>query len=204
MRGRFVVLEGGDGSGKTTQAARLAATLRTRGISVLQTFEPGAGAVGKVLRELLLHGPEAIAPVTEALLMAADRAQHVATEVEPALARGEWVVCDRYVPSSLVYQGVVRGLGVERVQEINAAATGGLEPDLVIVLDVSDRVAQSRQGGEADRLEREGPAFHEKVRNGYRQLAAANGWIVVDGGGAGDVDTVARDVEVAVTPLLER
>jgi dTMP kinase len=202
MRGRFVVLEGGDGSGKTTQVVRLAATLRKRGISVLETFEPGAGVVGTVLRELLLHGPEAIAPTAEALLMAADRAQHVATEVGPALTRGDWVVCDRYVPSSLVYQGVVRGLGVARVQEINEVATGGLEPDLVVVLDVDDGVAQSRQGGEADRLEREGMAFHAKVREAYRELAAANGWVVVNAGG--DIDAVARAVEAAVTPYLAR
>ena len=124
-RGRFVVLEGGDGSGKSTQAARLAAWLRDRGLTVCETFEPGAGAIGAVIRELLLHGTEPVTPVTEALLMAADRAQHVATEIEPALARGDWVVCDRYVPSSLVYQGVVRGLGVEHVAALSDVATAG-------------------------------------------------------------------------------
>jgi dTMP kinase len=200
MPGRFVVLEGGDGSGKTTQVARLAATLRARGIPVLETFEPGAGSIGKVLRELLLHGPDVIAPMTEALLMAADRAQHVATEVAPALARGDWVVCDRYVPSSLVYQGVVRGLGVARVQAINEMATGGLAPDLVVVLDLDDRVAHDRRAGEADRLEREGLAFHAKVREAYRALATENGWVVVDG--SADADTVAREVETAASSLI--
>src|SRR6476619_2131029 len=110
-RGRFVVLEGGDGSGKSTQAARLAEWLRTQGVTVIETFEPGAGAVGAVLR----HVPAPVTPVAEALLIAADRAQHVATEIEPALARGDWVVCDRYVPSSLVYQGGVRGIGLDVV-----------------------------------------------------------------------------------------
>ena len=129
-----------------------------------ETFEPGAGATGAVIRELLLHGPESIEPTAEALLMAADRAQHVAAEIEPALARGEWVVCDRYVPSSLVYQGVVRGLGVDLVEQLSAVATQGLEPDLVLVLDVSDDVAAARQGGEPDRLEREGAEFHAAVR----------------------------------------
>lgn len=199
-RGRFVVLEGGDGSGKSTQAARLAAHLRARSLAVRETFEPGAGAVGAVIRDLLLHGPETVAPIAEALLMAADRAQHVAVEIEPALAAGEWVVCDRYVPSSLVYQGVVRDLGVELVEQLSDVATGGLAPDLVIVLDVTDRVAAARQGGEPDRLEREGAGFHSAVRRAYRELAPARGWVVVDADGS--VDEVADAVRNSVEPLL--
>jgi dTMP kinase len=205
MRGRFVVLEGGDGSGKSTQVARLAASLRVRGLTVLETFEPGAGNVGAVIRELVLHGPDALAPMAEALLMAADRAQHVATEIMPALTRGEWVVCDRYIPSSLVYQGVVRRLGVDVVQQLSAVATAGLVPDLVVVLDVDDDVAASRRGDSRrrdalDRLEREDPSFHAEVRQAYRDLAAERGWVVVDG--AGDVGEVARRVEAALDPLL--
>ena len=140
-RGRFVVLEGGDGSGKSTQAKVLAAWLREQDATVVETFEPGAGPTGAVLRDVLLHGPEPLAPAAEALLMAADRAQHVATEIEPALARGAWVVCDRYVPSSLVYQGVVRGLGVDVVERLSLVATAGLVPDVVLLLDVSDAIA---------------------------------------------------------------
>jgi dTMP kinase len=204
-RGRFVVLEGGDGSGKSTQAARLAEWLRGRGVTVVETFEPGAGAVGAVLRDVLLHNPEPVAPVAEALLMAADRAQHVATEIEPALARGDWVVCDRYVPSSLVYQGVVRGLGVDVVEQLSGVATAGLAPDVVLLLDVSDAVADARRthedrGGERDRMEREGSAFHASVRAAYRELAPAREWVVVDADG--DVDTVAALVRDAVAPLL--
>ncbi len=199
-RGRFVVLEGGDGSGKSTQSARLAAWLREQGLTVVETFEPGSGPTGAVLREVLLHGPEPVAPITEALLMAADRAQHVASEIEPALARGDWVVCDRYVPSSLVYQGVVRGLGVDVVEQLSAVATAGLAPDVVVLLDVSDAVADARRAGESDRLEREGSAFHESVRAAYRELSAARGWIVVDADGA--VDDVAERVRDAVAPLL--
>jgi dTMP kinase len=199
-RGRFVVLEGGDGSGKSTQATRLAAWLRGRGVSVLETFEPGAGPTGAVLRELLLHGPEEVTPAAEALLMAADRAQHVAREIMPALARGEWVVCDRYVPSSLVYQGVVRGMGVDAVAQLSALATGGLEPDVVVVLDVSDAIAEQRRADEVDRLEREGPAFHRRVRTAYRELAPAHGWVLVDADG--DVDAVAAQLCVLVEPLL--
>ena len=199
-RGKFVVLEGGDGSGKSTQVARLAESLRASGLAVHETFEPGAGATGAVIRDLLLHGPEVIAPVAEALLMAADRAQHVAAEIAPALDRGAWVVCDRYVPSSLVYQGVVRALGVDLVEQLSAVATGGLEPDLVIVLDVSDEVAATRRDTETDRLEREGDQFHVDVRRAYRDLAATRRWVVVDADGP--VDDVADAVRAAVDPLL--
>jgi dTMP kinase len=199
-RGRFVVFEGGDGSGKSTQAARLAVWLRAQGVAVVETFEPGAGATGAVLRELLLHGPETVTPVAEALLMAADRAQHVATEIEPALARGDWVLSDRYVPSSLVYQGVVRGLGVEVVEQLSAVATGGCDPDVVLLLDVSDAVADARRAGESDRLEREGSDFHRSVRRAYRDLAPTRGWVVIDADG--DVDAVANAVRDAVAPLL--
>ena len=199
-RGRFVVLEGGDGSGKSTQAKLLAARLRDHGTTVVETFEPGAGATGAVLRDVLLHGPEPLAPEAEALLMAADRAQHVFTEIEPALARGDWVVCDRYVPSSLVYQGVVRGLGVDVVEQLSDVATAGLVPDLVLLLDVSDSVADVRRAAESDRLEREGAQFHASVRAAYRDLAPARGWIVIDADG--DVGHVADLVRDAVAPLL--
>ena len=201
-RGRFVVLEGGDGSGKSTQAARLARWLREQGLTVVETFEPGAGATGAVLREVLLHGPEEVTPVAEALLMAADRAQHVATEIQPALARGDWVVCDRYVPSSLVYQGVVRGIGVDVVERLSDIATAGCTPDLVVLLDVSDAVGNVRRAGESDRLEREGADFHHAVRAAYRDLAPSHGWVVVDADG--DLDEVATLVRDAVAPLLAR
>jgi dTMP kinase len=198
--GRFVVLEGGDGSGKSTQARRLAAWLREEGITVVETFEPGAGPTGAVLREVLLHGPEPVAPRTEALLMAADRAQHVATVIGPALARGEWVVCDRYVPSSLVYQGVVRGLGVDVVAALSDVAVGTCRPDVVLVLDVSDAVAESRRRGEADRLEREGAEFHRSVRAAYRGLAPDFGWELIDADAERAV--VTDRVRRAVAPLL--
>ncbi len=199
-RGRFVVLEGGDGSGKSTQAKVLAGWLREHDVTGVETFEPGAGPTGAVLRDVLLHGPEPLAPPAEALLMAADRAQHVATEIEPALARGAWVVCDRYVPSSLVYQGVVRGLGVDVVERLSLVATAGLVPDVVLLLDVSDAIADARRAEESDRLEREGAAFHASVRAAYRELAPARGWIVIDADG--DVERVAGRVRDAVAPLL--
>jgi dTMP kinase len=200
MVGRFVVLEGGDGSGKSTQAGRLASSLRERGVAVCETFEPGATPTGAVIRELLLHREVPIAASTEALLMAADRAQHVAEQIAPSLAAGRWVVCDRYLPSSLVYQGIVRGLGVDVVEELNHAATGAVKPDVVVVLDVPDSVAATRLGVSRDRLESEGDAFHTAVRAAYRSLAAERGWSLVDGDG--DVDTVSARVWTSVAPLL--
>ncbi len=200
MLGRFVVLEGGDGSGKSTQARRVASRLRERGVAVCETFEPGATAAGAVIRELLLHRRAPIATTTEALLMAADRAQHVTEQIAPSLAAGQWVVSDRYLPSSLVYQGVVRGLGVDAVEELNRAATGAAAPDLVVVLDVPDAVAAARLGASPDRLESEGEAFHAAVRAAYRSLAAERGWSLVDGDA--DVDTVSARVWSLVEPLL--
>jgi dTMP kinase len=200
MPGRFVVLEGGDGSGKSTQVERLVHRLRAQGAVVCQTFEPGATGAGAVVRDLLLHRREAVSPAAEALLMAADRAQHVAEQVAPALDRGEWVVSDRYVPSSLVYQGVVRGLGVEAVEAVNRVATAGVVPDVVIVLDVSDAVARGREGVARDRLEAEGDPFHVSVREAYRALAVEHGWALVDG--EGDIDVVADRVWALVEPLL--
>jgi dTMP kinase len=199
MTGRFVVVEGGDGSGKSTQCARLADAVRTRGLDVVTTVEPGGSPLGAELRRLLLDG-DAIEPRAEALLMAADRAEHVATVVRPALARGAWVVSDRHVPSSLVYQGVVRELGVDAVAALSAFATDDLVPDLVVVLDVDDATADARRASGSDRLEREGRAFHTAVRAAYRDLAARFGWTVVDGSGAPDV--VARRLLATVEPLL--
>ena len=199
-RGRFVVLEGGDGSGKSTQATLLASALGARGCNVVTTHEPGATAMGALLRDVLLHRSEPIAPITEALLMAADRAQHVAEVVEPALARGDWVVSDRFLPSSLVYQGVVRGLGVDVVRAMNARAVGAVVPDVVIVLDVAVDQASSRRDGVPDRMESEDGAFHDAVARAYRELASAEGWVVVDG--HDDEATVAGRILGVVEPLL--
>jgi dTMP kinase len=194
---RFIVLEGADGSGKSTQVTRLVERLRGSGRTVVETFEPGATALGARIRAIVLDGPDASAggtnpaAITEALLMAADRAQHVAEVIRPALSRGDWVVCDRFVPSSLVYQGSARGLGVDVVATASAWATDGIEPDLIIVLDVDDAVADARRS-QSDRLEREGNHFHAAVRAAYRDLARSRGWAVVDANA--DVDAVADQV----------
>jgi dTMP kinase len=179
--GAFVVLEGGDASGKSTQARLLADRLRSAGREVVETFEPGATEAGAAIRTLLLDGDGPVDPTAEALLLAADRAQEVADVIRPALARGADVVSDRFVPSSLAYQGVGRGLGVEKVEKLNRWATGGLEPDLVVVLDIDEAVAASRRAGPGDRLERAGDEFHAAVREAYRRLAVERAWIVLDG-----------------------
>jgi dTMP kinase len=199
--GVFIVLEGGDASGKSTQAQLLADRLRSRGRDVVETFEPGATQTGAAVRALLLDGDEPIDPTTEALLLAADRAQEVVDVIRPALARGADVVSDRYVPSSLAYQGVARGLGVEKVEKLNRWATGGLEPDVIVVLDVDDAVATSRRDAPGDRLERAGAEFHATVRDAYRALGAARGWVVLDGNS--DADTVAELVWGAVRDRLD-
>ena len=198
-RPAFIVLEGGDGCGKSTQAGILVARLRELGREVVATREPGATEAGAAIRALVLGGGD-LDPRAEALLIAADRAEHVARVIRPALERGAVVVSDRYVPSSLVYQGVVRGLGVEMVEKLSAIATQGLAPDLVLVLDVTDDVAAARQGTEPDRLEREGAQFHAAVRRAYRDLAPARGWVVVDANAT--VDDVAARVRAAIDRLL--
>ena len=198
--GRFVVLEGGDATGKTTQTARLAARLRVENREVLQTFEPGGTKLGGSLRHLLLDGGGTVEPEAEALLMAADRAQHVLEVVRPALARGEWVVSDRFVPSSLAYQGVGRGLGVPAIEIVNGIATGGLEPDLVIVLDLPPEVAIERFGAARDRLEEEDDAFRLAVHEAYRDLAGSRGWVLLDA--AGTIDDVEARIWAVVTEHL--
>jgi len=178
VRGRFLAFEGGEASGKSTQATRLAARL-----DALLTREPGGTAVGARLRQVLLDPATRLDDRTEALLMAADRAQHVAEVVEPALASGRHVVTDRYAGSSLAYQGFGRGLALDEVRRLSEWATGGLWPDVTVLLDVPLELAASRLTGRPDRLEAAGAEFHRRVGEGFRQLAREHGdsWVVVDG-----------------------
>jgi dTMP kinase len=176
----FIAFEGGEGSGKSTQAERLAGRL-----GALLTREPGGTRLGEELRALLLAGPDEIAPRAEALLMAAARAQHVAEVIGPALAAGRAVVTDRFTGSSLAYQGHARGLGVEAVAALSAFATDGLRPDVTVLLEVPALVAAGRRAGSRlDRIESAGDDFHRLVADGYARLAAAEPtWVAVDGDG---------------------
>lgn len=176
--GRFLVLEGVEGAGKTTQAARLAEWLRGAGIDTVLAREPGGTGVGEAIRGVLLHRDGFAVPAeTELFLMLAARAAFVQEVVRPALARGAWVVADRFEFSTFAYQGFGRGLELEAVRRINAFATGGLRPDLVLVLDLPVEEGLARQaanGRGPDRIEREGEAFLRRVREGYRALAQAD------------------------------
>jgi dTMP kinase len=167
----FVSFEGLDGSGKTTQAELLRARLEAEGEEVVTTREPGGTELGERIRELVLHGGH-VAPWAEALLYAASRAQHVDEVIRPALERGASVICDRYLDSSVAYQGGARGLGLERVLELNLAAVGGLLPDRTFLLLLDPAEVPARLRREHDRLEREGDDFHAGVDAAYRELAA--------------------------------
>lgn len=166
----FVTFEGVDGSGKSTQAQLLAERLREGGREVVLTREPGGTPLGEEVRGLLL-GSDRVAPWAEAALFAAARAQLVDEVIRPALARGDDVVSDRYVDSSLAYQGLARGLGVDRVLELNLLATAGLLPDRTFLILLAPGTAAARRTGEPDRIEREGEAFAENVDRAYRELA---------------------------------
>ena len=200
--GYFIALEGGDGAGKSTQGLLLERWLREDlGHEVVLTREPGATPLGHRLREVLLHG-DAVAPRAEALLFAADRAQHVATVVRPALARGAVVVTDRYSDSSVAYQGAGRHLEGDGVADLSRWATEGLVPDLTVVLDVDPAVARERVGGQPDRLEREPSSFHAAVRERFLDLARRHPrrYLVVDA--SADPETVHRQVRERLLPLL--
>ena len=189
------MFEGGEGSGKSTQAARLAARL-----GAVLTREPGGTEIGRRIRSLVLDDDvgNGLDVRAEALLMAADRAQHVAEVIRPALERGLDVVSDRFTGSTLAYQGFARGLPVPELARLSAWATGGLEADLVILLDVPAGVAATRMKPDADRMEAAGEEFHRRVTEGYRALAASDParWRVVDGSGS------VQDVEALVAKAL--
>ncbi|MEV1130008.1 dTMP kinase [Agromyces sp. NPDC049794] len=203
--GVFITLEGGDGSGKTTQAELLEGWLADRGRTVVRTREPGGTDVGVEVREIVLHHRGDIAPRAEALLYAADRAHHVATVVRPALERGDIVIQDRYIDSSVAYQGAGRVLDPEEVRLVSEWATEGLRPDLTILLDLDAQAARDRLDvarTRYDRLEAEASDFHDRVRSAYLDLAAAEPerFLVVDATLA--VDDIASAIRDRVAGLV--
>jgi dTMP kinase len=177
-RPHFITLEGGEGAGKSTQAKLLAAKLQSHGIACLLTREPGGAPGAEEIRKLLVEGnPGRWDAATEALLMFAARADHVARTIRPALAAGKWVIADRFTDSTYVYQGLGRGLRIQTIAQIEDAVLEGLEPDLTLILDLSVREglqrAQARRGNET-RFEKFDTDFHQRIRDGFREIAKAN------------------------------
>lgn len=208
--GILISIEGVDGCGKSTQAVLLCERLAARGLKVgplaapgTVVREPGGTPAGEAVRDLLLHGPEHLAPWTEALLYAAARAELVERVLRPGLAAGCVVVLDRYLDSSLAYQGYARGLGIDEVLAINAPGVGGVVPDLTLVLVVDPGVALARGDGDADRIEREGLGFQRRVADGFAELARLSPARVKLVDGERPVADVADAVDALVAPLLE-
>ena len=203
--GLFITLEGGDGSGKSTQAAELEKWLVEQGRVVVRTREPGGTDFGVEVREIVLHHRGDITPRAEALLYAADRAHHIMTKVRPALERGEVVLQDRYIDSSLAYQGAGRDLGIDEVRQLSTWATDGLLPDLTVLLDLNEDAARLRLDASRtryDRLEAEKSAFHRRVREVYLELAEAEPerFLVLDA--TASVFSLADSIRSRVSTLL--
>jgi dTMP kinase len=203
-RGIFITLEGGEGVGKSTQLKRLAARLRTMGRDVIETREPGGSPGAEAIRELLLHAPaDAWNAATEALLFAAARSDHVARVIEPALARGAWVICDRYVDSTRAYQGAAGGVTDADIMALHAVGSGGLMPDRTLLLRVSEAESDARrtarQLDRPDRFEGKSAAYHRAVVAAFDRLAAAEPvrFRVIDANGSAD------DVEAAILSTIE-
>lgn len=207
MRGRLITIEGLDGAGKTTLADALAGTLRERGVAIELLREPGGVELAERIRALVKDPALDVDPRAEALLYAAARAQLCAERVEPTLAGGTWVLLDRFVDSSLAYQGAGRGLGIEAVAAINAFATGGLAPDRTLLLRVDSRTRAARQaqrGEQPDRLERAGDAFFTVAAAAYEQIAAADPERVRVLDAAADPDRLLADALDALADLVDQ
>ncbi len=204
-KGLFITLEGVEGAGKTTQAKMLAEWLSALGLDVLATREPGAGQIGGQIRQVLLN-PEntELAPMTEALLLAADRAQHVAETLRPALAQGKIVVCDRYADSFFAYQGYGRGLDMARLIALNDAAAGGLAPDITLLLELPPELglARAQKRGASDRMEQERLDFHRRLSDGYLALAQAEPQRIKRIDAAQEAAQVQAAMRAALAPLL--
>ena len=202
MRGRFITIEGGEGAGKSTAQSFLAEKLAARGISVLQTREPGGTPLAEAIRRNLLSvDEEAPVEMTELLLVFAARAQHLTKVIEPALERGQWVLCDRFTDATYAYQGAGRGLSAELIGKLEKLVQGDTRPDTVILLDMPPQIglARAKARGALDRFEQEEQAFFERVRQGYLERAAAfpNRYVVVDA--SQELSEVQNSLEAVMT-----
>jgi dTMP kinase len=204
MTGLFITLEGGDGSGKSTQSALLAGWLEAQGRTVVLSREPGGTELGLELRDIVLHRRGHIAPRAEALLYAADRAHNIATKIRPALERGEIVLQDRYLDSSVAYQGAGRVLDPKEVRDLSLWATEGLLPDLTILLDLDEELGRDRlkERTKYDRLEDEKQDFHARVRAAYLDLAAAEPGRFLVLPATDSIETLAAAIRARVGQLL--
>jgi dTMP kinase len=205
-RGRFITFEGGEGTGKSTQVEALVAVLERSGIPALRTREPGGSAGGEAIRELLINGAdERWDSLTEVLLLNAARRDHVTRLIRPALERGLWVVCDRFLDSTIAYQGYGRGVAVAELMTAHRLAVGDFLPDLTLILDlpVAEGLARAaRRGVGNDRFERLDRAFHERLRAGFREIAAEHPWRCVLIDADGEIESVARTAAAAVRQRL--
>ena len=199
MRGKFITFEGGEGGGKSTQAARMAGYLRGKGLEVLETREPGGTPESEALRDLLVQGdPDRWSALSELLLITAARVEHVSRLIEPALTEGKWVICDRFADSTLAYQGIAGELGLELVEQLQKLAVGATAPDVTFLLDVRAEAGLQRaeKRGGAARFEKKGAAFHQILRDGFLALANENPQRIVLIDGEDTFDNVWRQIEV--------
>ncbi|MHB2025994.1 MAG: dTMP kinase [Elusimicrobiota bacterium] len=195
-KGAFIVLEGPDKSGKSTQAALLVRRLRARKVPVLHTREPGGTAFAEAIRRILLDPDHHVEPLAELLLYEAARAQHTAEKIRPALKTGSMVICERYGLASLAYQGYGRDFPLRLIRRLNALASGGLRPNLTIVLDMPESEFARRPRRTRDRIERESAAFRRRVRTGYRVLAQSEPRVVLVKRGGGIEDVHSRILNI--------
>lgn len=207
MRGRFITFEGGEGAGKSTQVARLAAWLRASGMDLVHTREPGGSPGAEQIRDLVLNGAaERWSPLTETLLMYAARTDHLERTIRPALEAGKWVLCDRFADSSRAYQGAGGGVAQSFIEQLDATVVAADQPDLTLIFDLPVEIglarALGRGGGSEVRFESKGEAFHQRLREGFAEIAAANPHRcrVIDA--SGDADAVFARVLEMIQPLL--
>ena len=198
MRGKFITFEGGEGGGKSTQAARMAGYLRSKGLGVLETREPGGTPESEALRDLLVQGdPDRWSALSELLLITAARVEHVNRLIKPALTKGKWVICDRFADSTLAYQGIAGELGLELVEQLQKLAVGATAPDVTFLLDVRAEAGLQRaeKRGGAARFEKKGSAFHQTLRDGFLALANENPQRIVLIDGEDTFDNVWGQIE---------